>query len=363
MINNNFLSDLNYHSVLENLPVALVITDLDDRILYVNNKGVELLGYEREELVGQVTADLLLPEETKHKLNEKLESRKAGISDSYILEHIRKNGTKFWGQVSGQPYYDQHGVVIGTMGTLQDISSHKQIEDDVKVASEELAASNREFKEFAYIISHDLKAPLRAISSLISWIASDYADKFDEEGKKQVDLVINRVNRLNNLFDGTLTYSRVINRREEVQVFDMQELVAEVMQSIKLNGHISIQIAESMPRIKGERQKIGMVVEQLITNAIDYMDKPQGHIQLGFEQNQDKWVFYVKDNGSGIEERHWERIFKIFQSLKSRDEKERVGVGLTLVKKIVEMHGGKVWLESTAGEGSTFYFSLPKFAV
>jgi light-regulated signal transduction histidine kinase (bacteriophytochrome) len=219
-------------------------------------------------------------------------------------------------------------------------------------------AVNEELRNFAYIASHDLKAPLRAIASLADWISVDYADKFDDDGKEQMRLLIGRVRRMDQLIDGILQYSQVGRVREQQVPVELDSVLPEIIDLLAPPPHIQVKTAP-LPTVVVEPTRIRQVFQNLLSNAIRYLDKPEGHIEVGAERSGGEWRFYVRDNGPGIEERHRERIFLLFQTLQPRDRTESTGVGLPLVKKIVEMYGGRVWLESTPGEGSTFYFSLP----
>lgn len=224
----------------------------------------------------------------------------------------------------------------------------------------ELKNANQELNDFASIVSHDLKAPLRAIGSLASWISTDYAGQFDDEGREQMSMLVARVKRMHELIDGILQYSRVGRIREKMVDIDLNKIVEEVLDMIVPPENIKITVENNLPTIHCERVRITQVFQNFLSNAIKYMDKPEGKIIIGCEDDGKFWKFHFKDNGPGIEEKYYNRIFQIFQTLNPRDKVESTGVGLTLIKKIVEMYGGQVWVESVYGEGSVFYFKFPK---
>lgn len=224
----------------------------------------------------------------------------------------------------------------------------------------EVESVNRELKEFAYVASHDLKAPLRGIKTLAEWIATDYAAKLDEEGKKQMDLLLKRVERMHNLIEGILQYSRVGRVKENRAVMNLNKLVAEVIDTLAPPANISVTVENELPTIECDPTRITQVFQNLISNAVKYMDKPQGQIRIGCVEENGFWKFSVADNGPGIEEKYFEKIFQIFQTLAPQDGIESTGIGLTVAKKIVELYGGKIWVGSKVGEGSTFFFTLPK---
>ncbi|MBN2181148.1 MAG: HAMP domain-containing protein [Sedimentisphaerales bacterium] len=243
---------------------------------------------------------------------------------------------------------------------VMEIAERKKSEEKQTELLETIAKTNEELQDFAYIISHDLKAPLRGISTLTEWIMSDYANKFDDDGREQMNLLSARVHRMHDLIEGVLQYSRVGRVNEEHVQVNLNELVPEVIDMISPPDNIEITIENELPLVECGQTRIMQVFQNLLSNAIKYMDKPEGRIKVGCKEENSLWIFSVADNGPGIEEKYFVKIFQIFQTLSARDEFESTGVGLTVTKKIVELYGGKIWVESTPGQGSTFFFSLPK---
>ncbi|MEA3324493.1 MAG: ATP-binding protein [Euryarchaeota archaeon] len=253
---------------------------------------------------------------------------------------------------------------------FRDITERKQREAE-RVQEEqlrlqlldELERSNNELKDFAYIVSHDLKAPLRAITSLAEWLAADYGDKLDEGGREQLELLKNRTRRMHNLIESILTYSRIGRLEEEKEEVDLNTLVSEVIALIDPPEDITIEVVGELPTIPFERTRMEQIFQNLIGNAALYMDKPEGRITVSCSDDNggdSNWKFSVADNGPGIDEKYYKKIFQMFQTLRPREEIESTGVGLTIVRKIVRMHGGEITVESKLGEGSTFHFTIPK---
>ncbi|TYQ31604.1 hybrid sensor histidine kinase/response regulator [Pseudanabaena sp. UWO310] len=224
---------------------------------------------------------------------------------------------------------------------------------------QELASVNQELKDFAHIVSHDLKAPLRGIASLSDWIIEDYADRLDEEGKKVLGLIGGRVRRMGELIDGVLQYSRIGRLREEKISIDLHQVVLGVIEFITPPAGIKIQIDRQLPQILADTTRIQQLFQNLIGNAIKYMGKSEGEIHIGYYETRGFWEFYVSDTGIGIEAKYFNRIFQIFQALNPSDQPESTGVGLAIAKKIVEIYGGHIWVTSKIMQGSTFYFTLP----
>jgi len=249
-----------------------------------------------------------------------------------------------------------------------------QLEDRVEERTSELATANRELErlnyellstnkelnDFAYVVSHDLKAPLRGIGSLATWLSTDYQEVLDENGQKQLELLLDRAKRMEGLIESILQYSRVGRVREERETVDLGELVDAAAKMLDIPENIDVKIDGDLPQVTGERTRLTQVFGNLIGNAVKFMDKPEGKVVISCQDDGDFWRLAVADNGPGIDPKYHDQIFQIFQTLSSRDDVESSGVGLTLVRKIVEMHGGRAWVQSEVGKGSTFFFTLPK---
>ncbi|MBF0460351.1 MAG: hypothetical protein HQL87_03055 [Magnetococcales bacterium] len=224
---------------------------------------------------------------------------------------------------------------------------------------QELERTNQELQQFAYIISHDLKAPLRAIHSLVQWIAEDYGPLFDDDGREQLDLLQGRVRRMDQLIEGVLHYSRIGRIREEMVPVNLNKLVLEVIDLLSPPPTITVRMVSRLPVVVCEKVRIGQVFQNLLSNAIKFMDKPHGEITITCVEQESFYQFGVQDNGPGIAPKDHERIFQIFQTLHAGDAYGSTGIGLTLVKKIVELHGGVVRVFSPL-PGTLFEFTLPK---
>jgi signal transduction histidine kinase len=242
----------------------------------------------------------------------------------------------------------------------QEIAERREAELRQTELIEKVDSVNKELKDFASIVSHDLKAPLRGIKSLATWILDDCSDKLGEQGNEQMHLLLGRVERMYNLIDGVLQYSIVGRTEEQSTQVNLDKFIPEIIDMVVPPEHIKVTVENDMPVIEGEETQIMQLLQNLLSNAIKYNDKPEGWIKVGCVEEDGWWKFSVSDNGPGIEERHFERIFKMFQALTVTDEFEGTGVGLTVAKKIVELHGGKIWVESKVKEGSTFFFTWPK---
>lgn len=257
--------------------------------------------------------------------------------------------------------------IVGRVWSMRDaterIEANRELTrllQKLEKTNQEMEKVNQELNDFAYVVSHDLKAPLRGIKVLAGWIASDYADCLDDEGKENLQLLLSRVDRMEELIGGILQYSRIGRFREELVEIDLNELVPGIVDMLAAPAHITVTIQPDLPTIECERTRTTQVFQNLLSNAIKYVDKPNAHIEISCVERPEFWEFRVADNGPGIESKYFTRIFQMFQTLSPRDELESTGVGLALVKKIVEMYGGWVSVESQLHKGATFTFTLPK---
>jgi light-regulated signal transduction histidine kinase (bacteriophytochrome) len=248
---------------------------------------------------------------------------------------------------------------------------------ELKQANGALERSNQELDDFAYIASHDLKEPLRGINTYSTFLLEDYSDKLDEDGQSKLNTLQRLTRRMESLIESLLTYSRVGRTELAVQDSNLGEVLSEILDSLDVvlkSGGVEIRIPQPLPTLRCDRVRVGEVFRNLITNAMKYNDKPEKWIEVGFRNGSADGadslgdgakasglvtVFHVRDNGIGIREKHLDSVFRMFKRLNARDQYGGgTGVGLTIVKKIVERHGGRIWVESTFGEGTTFLFTL-----
>jgi len=366
----NFLNDITeqkatqeeikkFKVIFDNANYGITSIDSHGKIEYINKYYANVLGYDQEEVLGKKMS-FFYNENQKEKLsiiNKNLQEN--GSYSAIEVWHTRKDGSVFPMLMNGNIIADATGKNSFTATSAINITDRKKYEHVQSQLFEELEDVNDELQNFAYVVSHDLKAPLRAISTLANWISTDYSDKFDTEGREQIRLLISRVKRMHDLIDGILEYSRVGRINEEIIEIDLNILIKEVIDIIAPPSNIKIKVADNLPTINFESTRISQVFQNLLSNAIKFMDKPQGYIEIGCKKRDDRWEFYISDNGPGIEEKHFANIFKIFQTLQPRDEFESTGIGLTLIKKIINMYEGIIWIESKLDVGTTFFFTLP----
>ncbi|MER3524383.1 MAG: hypothetical protein C4326_10020 [Ignavibacteria bacterium] len=334
---------------------GICITDTDENILFVNKAFQRIYDYTAEELIGKSVTIL------RAESDREVPVRSATLEGAWQGELLskRKDGSIFPIYLSTSAVRDEEGRMIALVGVCTDITEKKREEEQRAKLMRDLEVINKELNDFAYIVSHDLKAPLRAIGTLVNWLATDYGDKLGDEGKELLTMLLGRTKRMHDLIDGVLRYSRIGRTKEQITEVNLDTLVSEIVDLIVPPPNVQVKIQRPLPTIVAETTRMQQVFQNLLSNAVKFMDKPQGVIEVGCVRENGQWKFHVADNGPGIEERHFNKIFQIFQTLSPRDEHESTGVGLTIVKKIIEMYGGSIWVESKVGEGTTFHFTLP----
>lgn len=355
------LSEERLRAIFDTAVEGIIVIGERGLVDRFNPAAERIFGYTADEVVGR-NVSMLMPSPHREKHDGYLANylrtgQKKIIGIGLEVQGQRRDGTTFPMDLSVAEI--RLGERRMFTGIVRDVTERKRAQEQQAQLMHELEGANEELRNFAYVVSHDLKAPLRAIGSLTDWIAEDYADKFDEEGREHLRLLGGRVRRMDGLIDGILRYSRVGRVKEASVAVDLNQLLHEVTDLLSPPPNIVI-TADSMPTVVAEGTRLQQVFQNLLSNAIKYLDKPEGRIHVGCVAAGKEWKFSVSDNGPGIEERHFERIFHLFQTLAPRDKVESTGVGLALVKKIVEMYGGRIWVESKVGEGSTFYFTLPR---
>ena len=364
-------------TLLDNLSNGIVACDADGTLALFNKASSEFFPVPFKPIPHQQWAQYysLYDAEGKNYLKpDEIPLFRAFSGESFTdveLTTIPKQGKARILLSNGSPIIDRQGNKLGAVVAIRDITARKRAEQKLALLNNELEARvkqrtaqleqrNRELDEFAYVVSHDLKAPLRAIANLSEWIEEDLADKLDEDTQHQMNLLRIRVHRLENLINALLDYSRVGRLEFDLQEVSVGEMLSEIIDSLNVGEHFQIEILEQMPTLITQAVPLQQIFSNLISNAIAHSDSVDGKITISGVEKDDYYEFFVADNGKGIDPKYQERIFTIFQTLESRDRKESTGIGLAIVKKAVENQGGRVQVESELGKGSSFSFTWCK---
>lgn len=350
-------SEERWHKLVDNQPEAIQITDRG-KLVYLNPAGLEL--YEADS-IEQILGKNLIELSTGN-LKPEFEKRLKQLERGNKVPSLEFEITTFKGnykiiEVTSSPVIYNGNKAIQTIA--RDITEKKREEEKREKLLNELKVVNDQLQEFAHVVSHDLKAPLRAISSLSEWIVEDYTDKLDEEGKKTLNLIVDNVEKMDELIEGILTYSISSGRQEFAEEIDINELVQTCISNLEIPDFITIQIQESLPVVFFNKIQLTQVFQNLISNSIKFMDKHSGLISINYSQEKEKWIFSISDNGPGIPDEIGNEVFNLFS--KADENKEgSTGIGLSIVKKILENKGEKIWFKNNEDKGVTFFFTVQK---
>jgi PAS domain S-box-containing protein len=350
-----------FRLVVESAPNAMVLVNADGIITLVNNQTEKLFNYDRQELIGN-KIEMLIPSRFRH---EHPTHRVSFFSNAQVramgvgrdLFGLRKDGSEVQVEIGLNPIETVEGNMV--LASIIDITERKIQERSLK-KQVELETKNKELEQFAYLASHDLQEPLRTVSNYMQLFEEDYIDKLDDNARKYLQSAKNATQRMSLLIKSLLEFSR-LGRNKKLALVDCKKLINDVIAdleiAIKTSGAV-IEVSE-MPTINMYESELRQLFQNLITNAIKFRKKNTNpKLNIRAAQFQEKWKFSVSDNGIGIAPEYFERVFGIFQRLHTSQEYEGYGIGLANCKKIVELHDGEIWIESTLGESTTFHFTL-----
>ncbi|MBN7817689.1 PAS domain-containing sensor histidine kinase [Algoriphagus pacificus] len=345
--------------IANNSPLGVALSNVGT-LTKVNRAFCNLLGYCEEELKKMSFKDITHPDDfLEHVYNREKLPSEASENLTLNRRYIKKDGSILLAKTIVSPVKEASGKIKYQVVILEDISEQEKAENQKKQLLEQLRKSNLELKEYAHVVSHDLKAPLRSISAIVSWIREDCSDIMDERGSNNLDLIESTVEKMECLINGILSYSEIERTEEEFSLIPMGQLLENIISLLYIPQHVKVIVKGSLPDFYANEMRIRQLFQNLISNAINYMDKDEGLVEIGHIEDKEYWMFYVKDNGIGIAKQYHQKIFGMFQSLDS-SKKGSTGIGLSIVKKIVELYNGEITLESKEGIGTTFYVKLKK---
>jgi PAS domain S-box-containing protein len=351
-----------FRIAVESAPNAVVMINQDGHIVLVNSQTEQLFGYSRDELLGQ-SIDILVPERFRrmhpdYRRDFFVQPTARAMGVGRDLYGLRKDGTEFPVEIGLTPVTTDDGVFV--LSAIVDITERKRIEEQLQHYIAELERSNKELDAFAYVASHDLKAPLRAMDSLAQWIAEDAEDVLPADSRRHLQTLRQRVKRLEGLLDDLLDYSRAGQEQAPIEVIDTGVLVASIVELLAPPPTFTVTVAPDMPTLRASKAPLGQIFRNLIGNAIKHHHRLDGRVEVTAHDHRRMWEFVVADDGPGIPAAYHGRIFQMFQTLKPRDEVEGSGIGLAVVRKIITSRGGTITVESAEGQGARFRFTWPK---
>jgi PAS domain S-box-containing protein len=356
------MSETRFRGLLESAPDAMVITSSDGRIVLVNRQAEEMFGYQRHELLDHAV-EMLMPERLrdahlKHRAAYTQDLQTRSMGRGLELYGRRKDGSEFPVEISLSPLVTDEGVVVSS--AIRDVTERKQTEDALKQSCGDLARSNAELEQFAYVASHDLQEPLRAVSGCVQLLQQHYQSQLDARAEELMAHAVDGTSRMQTLIHDLLAYARVTTRGRELEPTDCEAILKEALNNLAtaIQESGAVVTHGALPTVAADPTQLLQVFQNLLSNAIKYRGVRPPEVHIDVEHRAREWQFAVRDNGIGIEPQYFERIFGIFQRLHTRKEYPGTGIGLALCRKIIERHGGRIWVASQPGEGSTFFFTI-----
>ena len=377
----------NYHEPLINSikGIAIIVTDTKGIIKSFNKDAEKLLQYKANEVIEKENFIIFHDKEELRKrsryLSKKIHKHIEGFETIIIYNDsnglvntewtfIQKTGSKILVELNVSIVNNENSDIIGYICSIKNLNNKLSTESQLKNEihslyknlndkSKEVLLLNSELRTVTYNLSHSIKTPLHGINQISQWLKEDYKDSIGSDARELLNMLIYRVEKLNAIIDNLLEYTDIKVKLEKLSKLDLNYVLKNLINFLNVPQNIEINIARNMPHLKIEKKYIESIFTNLIENSIKFMDKEKGRIEVGFVELNKEYMFFVRDNGPGIEEKYFEKIFTMFHSINNNESIENLGVGLALTKKIVELHGGTIHIESKIKEGTTVFFTLP----
>jgi PAS domain S-box-containing protein len=356
-------SEERFRLLFQQAAVGIKRLDVQERMLEVNDKFCEILGYSREELLPLSMKDYTHPEDL---LRERAEIARllAREIPAYSMEKrcLRKDGREIWVRVTSSLPSGGEKPAEWWISVVEDITHDKQAEEALQRTADELARSNQDLEQFAYVASHDLQEPLRMVAGYLQLFSERYRGQIDDKADKYIAYAVDGATRMSTLIRDLLAYSRVGTRTEPLSPTSSQEALSVALKNLSSAIHESGAAVthDRLPDVRGDKTQLTQVFQNLVGNALKFRDPGRPpRIHVGVCRQQEQWLFTVADNGVGFEQQYAEKIFVIFQRLHGRGSYPGTGIGLAICRRIVERHGGRIWARGEPGKGATFFFTMP----
>lgn len=346
--------------IVENSPLGIILIK-DNVITRANHTFESIMGYSQEELNNISILDITSKkdiEKTKGFLNKVQSDSQSNTTLKHRL--VKKNLSQITVKTNVSTVNNQAGDPDYLVVMIEDITEHEKTEKQKGRLLKKLKISNKDLQEYAHVVSHDLKSPLRNINTLTSWVKEDYQLMDKVSGLKHLNLIDSMVEKMESLINGVLTYSKVVNTKVKNKEVSLDQTFKDILDIVFIPTHISFSIPKKLPTVIGDEIRMQQLFQNLICNSIKYIDKKEGKIEIGCTNEKQHSIISIKDNGMGINPKYHHKIFEMFQTLNAEEKNNTYGIGLTIAKKIVELFDGEIYLKSKEGIGTTFFVKLKK---
>lgn len=354
-------SKRKYENLYNSIRDAILVVDTDRRIMECNPAFTELFGYTLDEIKGKRTLHLYDDREAFEELGKALREGQHRANFFVTIDYRKKSGETFPGETNVF-YLREDGEIRGFIGLIRDVTERRAAQEKIQHYAAELERSNRELQQFAYVVSHDLRAPLTTVKGYLQLLQSDHQDQPKDDKKLFLDQAVDGIERMRTMINALLELARVETKKKPLAATDVEEILAWVLNTLKhvINETEAEITHDPLPTVLADDIQLTQLFQNLIANALKFRraDVPP-RVHVSAERDGGMWLFSVTDNGIGIDPQQADRIFQVFQRLHTAEEYPGIGMGLPLCRRIVERHGGRIWVTSTPGEGATFKFTLP----
>jgi len=374
-IGEDRLAEKYFRLIVEASPNAVLIADETGKMLLVNTQAEIMFGYDRDEMIGQ-PVEMLIPmrfrgEHPEHVARYMQCPSARAMGGGRDLRAVRKDGTEFPVEVGLNPVETEEGLMV--LSSIIDITQRKIAEDalrsseaslrsalqKLKAQTGQLEEANESLSQYAYVVSHDIKAPLRAIRNYSDFLQEDLAETLKEEQSEYLHGLAESVDQCEHLVNDLLLLSRIERRENDLEAIELGKFLSDLVASLQLPGDVEVSLAAEWPSLRADAVLLRQIFQNLLLNAVKFNQSAVKRVELGCASDSAAHVIHVRDNGIGIEPRHQEQIFRVFQRLHGNDKYEGTGIGLAIVKKAVTKLGGTIRVESEAEKGSTFFLTFP----
>jgi len=355
-------SEQRFQATFDQAAVGIAHAGLDDRWLLVNQKFCEIVGHRREDLLDRPAQHLMYPEDLERALENKRRLLSGELQTcSMDMRWHRDLGPDVWIRQTRSLARGPSGAPKYFVAVVEDISLRKQAEEQRSLGTEELARSNAELEQFAYVVSHDLQEPLRMVASYVQLIEARYKDRLDSDAHDFIAFAVDGATRMKQMIADLLAYSRVGRQGKELVPVACEDALGQACADLQaVIAEAAAEVSHGpLPTVLGNAGQLTHLFQNLIGNAIKFRGQEPPRIHVSAALSEQEWVFSVRDNGIGVDPQFADRIFMVFQRLHRREDYPGTGIGLAIARKIVEHHRGRIWVESEPGKGATFHFTVP----